>query len=525
MVRAYLSPLDGRPQPYALYVPPGVRPGLPLIVALHPSGYTPLRTLRAAMGLGSVKGESRVRLSRVAPRVPGVFPAVVVAPWGYDGTGSRYFGKRDVLDVMDRVASRHRTHPGKVLLTGGSLGGLGTWHLGLRTPDRFAALMPIAGYGSVRQYPTVAGKRLMAWEKYLVDRRDNVTFVGNARYLPMRCVHGARDNPKRSTVIVDRYVALGYSCDYRELPGVGHAAWDEAYAGGAALAVVRGAETPSRPDRVDFVSGSYRHRQAYWVTIEQFDRPDRLARVVARRRGDTVEVTTENVARLTLDLGARQTGLVLNGVAVGSATGRSHWRLGAVPARAGDASPPAGEKRPGLSGPIDDLRYDPHVFVYGTAAPDETETNRALADYLARYPKADADIDVPVVADTAVDDALMASKHLVLIGTRRSNRVLQRIADRLPVRVTDDVITVGDRRFTGASLGVDFIAPNPLALERYVRVISGITRRGVWLSSWLPEWLPDYVVYDEGVVTDRGGYLMDSRQPLAAGFFDNHWRP
>ena len=522
MLRAYISPLDGRPHSYAVYVPPGARPGLPLIVALHPSGYSPTRMLRSVLGLPSSKGMSRARLQEFLPTGAGL-PAVVVAPWGFDGTGTRYIGKVDVLAVMDHVAHRHRTHPDRVLLTGGSLGGLGTWHLGLRMPDRFAAIEPVAGFGTVRDYANVRGKRVQPWERFLLERRDNLTFVENARHLPMRCVHGERDNPPRATVIVDRYNALGCPNTYVELPGIGHAAWDAAYADGAPLSLLRSVVRPTRPKRVDFVSGSYRHREAYWVTIDQFAATSALAKVSAEHRAAGVEVQTQNVKRLTLNLGRAPVPVRIDGTSVETASGPRHFQRGPSGFEASRDTPAPTEKRPGLSGPIDDIRYEPHVFVYGTLLADETDTNRRLAETLARYVPNDADIAVPVVADTAVTAALMTQRHLVLIGTPKGNQVLGQIIDRLPIQVGPEAVVVGGKRYAGPSVGVTFIAPNPLAPGKYVLVRTGTGRRGVWLSGWLPEWLPDYVVYDEGIAGQRGGYLMDQRRPLEAGYFSESW--
>ena len=568
-VRAYRSPFDGAPQPFALFVPgaAGRQAGhrgttlLPLIVALHPSGYTPTRTLRAVLGLESERGASRARLSHLLPTLEeiGRFDAVVVAPWGYDGTGSRYVGKIDVLTVMDYALGRYRVDPNRALLTGGSLGGLGTWHLGLRMPDRFSGLMPIAGYGSVRLYDNVRGKRLAPWERFLVDRRDNVTFVPNARHLPMKCIHGEKDNPKRAEVIVDRYRELGYPAVFEVLPGVGHAAWDDAWAHRAALDFVQSTQRPDPragpPAQVSFVSGSYRHASAYGLTIDRFADHSRLGRIELERRGGrnpprgttgrdlddsraspVLAIKADNVARFTIDLGDATTDVIVGGHRFPRSRGRQSFRgsgegrwISEPPLELPSPLPtepmPRGglEKRPRLSGPIDDIRYEPHLFVYGTGVPADTDTNGRLAQHLSRYGWTDARISIPVLADHELSPEQLESHHLVLIGTPASNRWLGQIAHSLPIHIDGDAITVGKTVHRGEHLGVTFIAPNPLAPNRYVLVHSGTDRRGVWLSAWLPEWLPDWLVYDEGVTSERGGYLMGSRRPLAAGFFDEHW--
>ena len=522
VLRAYRSALDGRLQPYALYIPPSYTGAIayPLISALHPSGYHPLLALRLAMGStghGSKRARTRHHPSYRDRRT------FVVAPYGYRGTGSRYFGKVDVLEVIRRVSKRYRIAPDRVTLTGGSLGGLGSFHLGLRMPDRFNAIMPIAGYGSVRLYGDVMRKSLLPWEKFLVERRDNTSFAVNGRNLFMHCVHGQRDSPRRSEVIVNRYRRYGYKHRYELVEDVGHNAWDDGYDGGAVFRLNRRHRVPSRPRRVTFVSGSYRHRSAYWVRVEQYIDHSRLGQVSGVLRVGYARIQTENVRRLSLELKGESP--VIDGQRFAPATGWSTYvrdESGWSPTA--QMTPPRGEKRPGISGPMDDILYEPHVFVYGTQDPTQTETNERRAREASRYFWNGADIHVPVVADDHLTEAQSTTLHLVLFGNPRSNSVLAKMEDRLPIRFDSGSVVFGGRRFSGPSVGASFIYPNPLTDGRtYVKVHAGVTQRGTWLSGYLPRWGPDYLIYDEGISVQRFGRLMDKRLPLAGGFFDRNW--
>jgi hypothetical protein len=522
--RAYRSPLDGRLQPYALYLPKSWRGSRawPLHVALHPSGFSPMLTLRLAMGKPMAGGKrlSERRLPRFVNR-----GAIVVAPYGYRGTGGRYQGKVDVLEVISRVQKRYGTHPQRVTLSGGSLGGLGSFHIGLRMPDRFNAIIPMAGYGSVRLYGDVAGVKKKPWENFLVARRDNTTFVENARHLPMLCVHGDRDNPRRSEVIVNRYKKLGYRHQYELLEDTGHNAWDDGYKDGFAFRYARKFRRPKSPRNIRFVSGSYRHRSAYWLQIEQFAEHNKLGRIRAQRSRKKTVIKTQNIRRLSINQTAPSRVIIDKQSFDESQFGR-HWiRTGDGRWKVvQDGTIPLGEKRPGLSGPIDDIRYEAHLFVYGTSDPAQTETNRRRAEHASRYWWNSANIQMPVIADTALDYQQVMNKHLVLIGNPRSNSFLASLADRLPVKWEDNAVVMGGRRFEGPSVGVSFIFPNPLSPNHYLLVHAGVKARGTWLSAWLPRWLPDFVVYDDGISVQRGGRLMDKRKPLFAGYFSRRWR-
>ena len=54
--------------------------------------------------------------------------------------------------LLDDVTGRYAVDTNRVYLTGLSMGGYGTWSLGLEQPERFAAMAPICGGG---QYITV----------------------------------------------------------------------------------------------------------------------------------------------------------------------------------------------------------------------------------------------------------------------------------------------------------------------------------------------------------------------------------
>jgi predicted esterase len=49
--------------------------------------------------------------------------------------------------LLDEVVERYQVDLGQIHVTGFSMGGYGTWELGIHSPNRFASLMPICGGG------------------------------------------------------------------------------------------------------------------------------------------------------------------------------------------------------------------------------------------------------------------------------------------------------------------------------------------------------------------------------------------
>ena len=537
--RAYRSATDEALRELALYVPEGgARAGerLPLVVMLHGTDFGPRLTLRQLFGLDrDHRHESAVEAERHLPVLPQV-PFLVACPAGHGNAGWRYLGEADVERVVDTVASEFPVDPDRVYVAGLSLGGLGAFHVGLRRPDRFAAAAPVAGFGSVALYTDVKGRPRAPWEDFLVQRNDDAELAGNGLHLPLWVVHGSRDRPERSLAVVDRYRRLGQEVEYRELPS-GHEVWRLAFADRGVFDFLGRHRREARPARIGFRTGSYRDREAWWVRLEAFARHEAMAQVtgdvVPSAGGCVVEVHTENVLAMTVVRDrlpaacAGEVQVVVDGAPIAAS------RSGDLPLLHGDGGwtpierpwRPPGRKRPGVGGPIEDAFYGPLLFVFGTADPEQVEVNRQVAEADARAEFDRADVRWPVKPDTEVTDEDVRHYTLVLYGNPASNRVLARIANRLPIRFEGDAVTVGQRRHVGQDVGVVFIAPNPENPDAYVLVKAGVTWRGTRLSRHLPLFLPDYVVFDSKVAIQTGGRLMDRRPWRDGGFLDAGWQP
>ncbi len=114
------------------------------------------------------------------------------------------------MAILAEVEKEFRTDPDRVYLTGLSLGGMGTWSLGMKHPGRFAALAPICGRGDTSQAAAIAK-------------------------LPIWCFHGDADRAvpvEGSRTMIAAVKEAGGSPRYSEFPYVGHNSWDPAYATG-----------------------------------------------------------------------------------------------------------------------------------------------------------------------------------------------------------------------------------------------------------------------------------------------------
>lgn len=129
---------DGFSLRYAFDVPRGVEAGekRPLVLALH-YGFDRSQAFPAYYGRGFLEGV-------VAPGLHDL-GAYIVAP---DSHGNHWADPEiaeRVLALLDRLAAHASIDGDKVVVTGYSMGGAGTWWFLANHGDRFAAAVPMAG--------------------------------------------------------------------------------------------------------------------------------------------------------------------------------------------------------------------------------------------------------------------------------------------------------------------------------------------------------------------------------------------
>ena len=119
---------------------------------LRPVGPAGLRPRRApaAWSSPSIRAARRVRATArsssagSSPRRSPDWGAVVVSP---DAPGRRWnneTSERGVLALIEDVRATYAIDPARILVTGYSMGGRGTWYMAGRHPDLFTAAIPMA---------------------------------------------------------------------------------------------------------------------------------------------------------------------------------------------------------------------------------------------------------------------------------------------------------------------------------------------------------------------------------------------
>lgn len=415
----YYSEVDQSQQPYALYVPKSYDPAKkhPLLISLHSEESNYRLNMKQVFGVSARYGELDPVSMRYNPPLPET-DFFVACPWARGTMGYEAIAEKDVYDVLAEVERRYPIDPDRVYLTGVGMGGGGALRLALTRPDVWAAVMPVCA-----EVPP--GLEELA---------------PNALDLPIRLVHGEQDPiaPVSSARRWHRLLLdLRDPAEYLEFPMLRHNAWDAAYRDGAGFQWFAGRRRERFPERVRFVTRSYRYGSAYWVRIDGLT-PGGLASIDARRgAGDRVAVTTSGIDGFTIALDRPAEAVAIDGAAVRirPATSLSFSKT----AHGWIARPfaPRG-KRPGAEGPIVEAVSSRHIYVYGSLGAhtaEELDARRAVAERAAAWSSARQRLTLalPVKADSAVTAGDLDSADLVLFGTAETNSVIARIAGTLPL--------------------------------------------------------------------------------------------
>ncbi len=92
------------------------------------------------------------------------FPFILVSPQLDEGT----WIAPQLNDLLDEIAAKYRVDKDRIYVTGLSRGGRGTWELAMESPERFAAIAPMAIWGNLLGAERI--KNLPTW--YFVGGKD-----------------------------------------------------------------------------------------------------------------------------------------------------------------------------------------------------------------------------------------------------------------------------------------------------------------------------------------------------------------
>jgi hypothetical protein len=522
VVFGYRSEVDGSVQPYSLMFPENFDPKdktkkFRLDVVLHGRDAT-LTEVKFINGKENAK----------AGKAPDHF---VMEVYGRGNNAYRWAGEADVFEAMRAAwVVVGAIDPDRVVLRGFSMGGAGTWHIGLHHPAQFCVIGPGAGFTTTHGYISGLPNPLPDYQEKCLRIYDAVDYAENAFDVPVVAYSGANDPQKKAADNIENALK-GFKEPLRfthlVAPGLEHKMPPEwqTKADAEYRKYADKGRTPL-PGRERLVTYTPKYGRGSDFIIEALDETYKKAVVDLIRNKGVLTVTTSNVRRLSVsrDPAYRDRfALTIDGTAVVV----KEWDANSATLEKRDgvwaelvSSPQTRRKlikRDRVQGPIDDAFMERFRVV----RPSTPGFTAALADRFAgmwdRYFRG----TLPIVSAEKHDP--QAAANLVLFGDPSNNPLIAKVIPGLPITWAKDKLVVNGVEYDARTHLPVLIYPNPLRPDRYVVLNSGHTfgedalkGTNALLYPRLGDWA---VIKPTPTAKDPAAF-----EVVAAGLFDENWQ-
>ena len=482
---------------------------------------------------------------------------VQVDLFGRGNNAYRWAGETDVLEALasfgnvelflGRAGLLDQT---KVTLRGFSMGGAGTWHLGLHHPDRWAVIGPGAGFTTTRGYVANLPAELPSYITDCWHIYDAVDYADNAFDVPIVAYSGEKDKQKQAADNIEaalKKAGLEKHMVHLIAPGLDHQMppeWQKKANEEYAKILARPQPELNYPPRVYFVTWTLKYPGCQWVELQALETHYRRALVDARRTEGGFEVTTANVRILNLRLPsseprAEQTvtidGMVVKAKPISEGSDsplliylekRDGKWVTALPERLRTERLRKPMKSPGLTGPIDDAFTSPFLCVQGTGEPWNATIEEHARANLNRFQEEWRKYlrgELPIKGDSEVTSYDLANRNLILFGDPSSNSLIAEALPGLPLKWTRDKVIFDGKEYDAADHVPVLIFPSPFNPDRYVVLNSGHTFRAKdfqGTNALLYPRLGDFAVLK---LSDPKKDAL-ATEVVRAGLFDDFWK-
>src|SRR5262245_18569495 len=540
VVRAYRSRIDGSVQPYAVTYPASYAKDATkkwrVDVVLHGRD----KNLNEVKFLHQYNGDKSA---------PADQPFIQISIYGRGNNAYRWAGETDVFEALDHFVNVENgigrgklIDQDRIVLRGFSMGGAGTWHLGLHWPDRWCVLGPGAGFTSTHGYIKNLPAKLPAHQEACLHIYDAVDYAENAFNVPIVAYSGAKDPQMQAAVNIEtRLKSAGIPMTHIVAPDLEHKFPPERQKKMEVLYAKQASQgRPEYAPRVRFLTYTMRYPTCHWVEILGLDKHYERTLVDAERTDTGYVIKTTNVRglHLTLPVGPPLELTVkiddqtltprpwLNqqvGYHIYLMRRDGKW-TSILPQRLLTERAHQPQKLTGLQGPIDDAFTDGFLCVRGTGKAWHPAVDAHAQATLKRFESEWAKYfrgQVPIKDDTDVTNEDIAGKHLILFGDPGSNSLIAQVLDGLPLGWTRETITFAGGQYSAAEHLPALIHPSPLNASRYVVLNSGHTFHAAdfqGTNALLYPRLGDFAIL-RLAAADAGG-----ASPVVVGLFDEFWR-
>jgi len=301
ITRGYYSMVDGSVQPFSVTIPESYGRGdktwrLDLVLHGRDSSISEVKYIA---GWENAKPAAKEN------------DFILIQAFGRGNNAFRWAGEKDLWECRTayyigefRATENKFLDPSRVVVRGFSMGGAGTWHMGLHHPLRFAAMGPGAGFTNTRAYIKGFPKVLPDYIEKCLHIYDAVDYAENAFNIPVVAYSGENDPQKTAADNIEQALK-GFELPLRfthlVAPGLKHEMPREWQVKAEELFVKYAGQTRAYPDHVRFVTYTTKFGDFGLGRVMALDEHYGKAVIDAKANGGSPMITTTNIAVFDLN--------------------------------------------------------------------------------------------------------------------------------------------------------------------------------------------------------------------------------
>ena len=477
------------------------------------------------------------------------------------------WGRRDAIEVLDTALQKFETDPQRTYLTGHSMGGHGTWHIGVNYPDRFGAIAPAAGYADLVGYRNLRlrdlvsrpdsffvqlGTTRQAFTDQLDGRQstpalqrmaDLVLSAGNAsRALKLKenylhygvyILHGEKDEVVPTDLARQMRAELGTYHDdfaYYEYPDGAHWFGNESVDWPPLFEFFNFRRIPADEeiDQLSFSTASPGvSAGSHYVEIWQQQTPAEISTFTLDRTDDTLHLTTDNVALLRIDhsrLPDSVDHVYLDDAVypLSRESEASFFRRTGTGWQSAN-QPGVGEKNPRRYGGFKNAFGNGMVLVYATGGTEQENAwyrHRAAYDAERWYYRGNG--YVRVLADTEFESADFPDRNVILYGNGENNAAWSQLLEDAPFAVGIGILRMGDREWRGEDIGAYLTYPRAGSDSASVGIVAATGPAGMY-AAYANDYFLDTTFFPDVLIFTAELSARGLPALLGAGYFGSDW--
>jgi dienelactone hydrolase len=455
------------------------------------------------------------------------YPIIYLEPHGRGNTSYNGIGDRDVLRCIELAKQKFNVDEDRVYLKGESMGGGGTWNVGTRHPELFAAIAPV--YGGWDYHVSLTEDQLAKLtesDRFYYEKNSSLVHADALLTTPVFVLHG--DIDKSADVKYSRYLVRtlqrwGYDIRYHEYPGFSHEGIPYS---DQLIQWFLEHKRNSNPDKVRVRSFDLKAASAHWLKVTQRNDPNSFIEAEAEVLiNNTIRLSTENVLEIELTpsgklIDYKKPVKIIWNVNDIRETSVSN---GKILIKDKSYIPSLVYKNPMTEGYISEITSSPFAVVIGTISNDSLMIkliNKKSQEFIT-YWKTWQKYEPRIFKDMELTDGEMSKYSLILFGGADANLVTKKLSDKIPLKVSSNEIEITGRKFAAKDACVQMIYPHPNNTARQILIIGATSGEGMYFCNQA-DLNYDFIIQD-GLIPNKPGLTVEKLN-IASGYFDYNWK-